>query len=401
MKIHLPKQYHPKQMEVINSSAKRKVIVAGRRGGKTRTVADIAIRYFMSGRRVLEAAPKFDQTTVFWRYVKNALREPLASKVMKKNESTRTIEFNGAWLRSMTAHDADTLRSDAADLLILDEFSLMDPSAWDEVGAPMLLDTDGDAIFIFTPQRKNHAFQMYARAIGNESGRWQAWHFTSYDNPFLSLEALNEITGDMTEEAYKQEILAEFLDNDGAVFRNVAACMNAPLNPRPEDHKGHKKVAGLDWGKQNDYTVFDIGCVTCREEIHRERFNKIDYVFQRDRIRAAWQEWDCGPILAERNAMGDPNIEMMQREGLPVIAFETTAVTKPPLIENMALVLQRAEFQYQADPVWTAEIEAYERKVSLQTGRSFYSAPEGVHDDTVMGRCLMTWQATNGALQIF
>src|SRR3990167_6579638 len=261
-KIHLPKKYHPKQMEVIQSPAKRKVIVAGRRGGKTRTVGDLAIRYFLDGKRVLEAAPKFDQTTVFWRYVKNALREPISAGVMKKNESTRTIEMNGNWLRAMTAWDADTLRSDAADLLILDEFSLMKHSACDEVGAPMLMDTNGDAVFIFTPQRKNHAFQIYARAIGNTSGRWAAWHFTSMDNPFLSKAALAEIASDMTEEAYRQEILAEFLDNEGAVFRNIAACMGAPLHLTPESHAGHKKVMGLDWGKHHDFTALSAGCVT-------------------------------------------------------------------------------------------------------------------------------------------
>ena len=53
------------------------------------------------------------------------------------------------------------------------------------------------------------------------------------------------------------------------------------------------------------------------------------------------------------------------------------------------LAFERAEWQWQADPVWTAELEAYERKVSPVTGRSQYSAPEGLHDDTVIGRALM------------
>ena len=389
-------------MEVIQSPAKRKVIVAGRRGGKTRTVADLAIRYFLDGKRVLEAAPKFDQTTVFWRYVKNALREPISAGVMKKNESTRTIEMNGNWLRAMTAWDADTLRSDAADLLILDEFSLMKHSAWDEVGAPMLMDTNGDAVFIFTPQRKNHAFQIYARAIGNTSGRWAAWHFTSMDNPFLSKAALAEIASDMTEEAYRQEILAEFLDNEGAVFRNIAACMGAPLHPVPESHAGHKKVMGLDWGKHHDFTALSVGCVTCKQEITRDRFNKIDYAFQRDRIKVIWQKWGISSILAERNAMGEPNVEQMQRDGLPVMGFDTTATSKPPLIENMALIFEREEWQFQNDPIWTAEAEAYERKVSANTGRSTYSAPDGMNDDTVMGRALMLWQAMQyGSLIVF
>ena len=74
---------------------------------------------------------------------------------------------------------------------------------------------------------------------------------------------------------------------------------------------------------------------------------------------------------------------------MPVIGFQTTATSKPPLIENLSLTLEREEWQFISDPVWTAELEAYERKVSLSTGRSQYSAPEGLHDDTVIARALM------------
>lgn len=77
---------------------------------------------------------------------------------------------------------------------------------------------------------------------------------------------------------------------------------------------------------------------------------------------------------------------------MQVIGFTITGVSKPALIENMALVLEREEWQFQDDVVWTAELEAYERKVSTQTGRSSYSAPDGVHDDTVIARSLMVHQ---------
>ena len=101
-------------------------------------------------------------------------------------------------------------------------------------------------------------------------------------------------------------------------------------------------------------------------------------------------------MLAESNAMGEPIIEQLQRDGLPVMPFETTPSTKPPLIENLALAFERAEWQFIDDPVWTAELEAYERKVSPVTGRSQYSAPEGLHDDTVMARALMMRLAGEG-----
>ena len=342
----------------------------------------------MQGRRVLEAAPTADQTSAFWAAVKTYLAEPLTAGRMYKNETERLIEIPTAGrIRCKTAHDADTLRGDYADLLILDEYEMMNPNAWDEVGAPMLLDNDGDAVFIGTPMRKNHFFQHYARALGDTSGRWEAFKFTSHDNPYLSKSALAEITADMTDEAYRQEIMAEFLDNEGAVFRNIKACLGAPLIPA--DHARHHIVAGLDWGKHQDYTATSIGCADCRVEIARDRFNQIDYTFQRDRLKILYEAMNVTSILAESNSMGEPNIEQMQQDGLPVFGFETTGTSKPPLIENLALALERAEWQFQDDIVWTSELEAYERKVQPNTGRSTYSAPEGVNDDTVIARALM------------
>lgn len=390
LKIWLHKP-HAKQQAFKASKAKRRVIVAGRRAGKTVGVADLAVEALLAGRRVLEAAPTQDQTNTFWDVCKRALAEPIAARVIYKNETERLLELPGRGrIRAKTAWDADTLRGDYADLLILDEYSLMDPSTWEEVGAPMLLDNDGDAVFIGTPKRRNHFFHLYQRAVADTSGRWEAWHFTSYDNPYLSAQALAEITQDMTEEAYRQEILAEFLESEGAVFRNLAACMTAPGNELPESHRGHMIVAGVDWGKQQDFTAISVVCATCRRELARDRFNQIDYAFQRARLQALWERWNIGYINAEANAMGEPVIEQLQRDGLPVHGFTTTAATKPPLIESLALALERGECRWIADPIWTGELEAYERRVN-QTGRSTYSAPQGMHDDTVMARALAWW----------
>ena len=112
-----------------------------------------------------------------------------------------------------------------------------------------------------------------------------------------------------------------------------------------------------------------------------------------ERLQALAERWQPAAILTELNSIGLPVFEMLQRQGLPVIGFSTTAQTKGPLIENMALAFERGEWAWQADPVWTAELEAYERTVSATTGRSSYSAPAGGHDDTVICRALMLWQA--------
>ncbi len=74
---------------------------------------------------------------------------------------------------------------------------------------------------------------------------------------------------------------------------------------------------------------------------------------------------------------------------MPVKPFVTTATSKPPLIQSLALSLERNEWRWLDIPVATAELAAYESKVSSTTGRVSYGAPEGVHDDTVMARAIM------------
>jgi len=392
LEIITPEMY-PKQTEIAEHPAKRKVVCAGRRAGKTTLAAVMAIDHMLDGRRVLLASTTQEQSDAFWDKAKAWLAPVIEAGIVGKNEARRILTFGTTGrIRVKTGRDADVLRGDFADFLVLDECALLDPKAWDEVAAPMLADNDGDAMFISTPRRRNWFHGLYLRGVDDTGdGRWHSWHFTSHDNPHLSAPALAEITHDMTSEAYRQEIMAEFLEGEGAVFRNIAACLTAP-ETTPAEHAGHHIVAGCDWARQADYSAFSLVCRDCRVEVARDRFNQIDYHVQVARLKALCDKWTVATILAETNSIGTPVLEMLQRLGLPVRGFETTASSKPPLIESLALAFEREECRWQADPVWTGELEAYERKVSATTGRSQYSAPEGGHDDTVMARAL-AWQA--------
>jgi hypothetical protein len=222
--ISLPRP-HARQAAFINSPAKRKVIRAGRRGGKTVGISIYATQRFLAGRRVLYAAPTAEQVGRFWTTVVRALQQPIDAGVFRKNETEHFVELPGTEqrIRAKTAWNADTLRGDYADDLIFDEWQLIDEEAWDVVGAPMLLDNNGDATFIYTPpslhsrsttkaRDPQHAAKLFKRAKADTSGRWAVFHFSSMDNPYISGEALGEITKDMTNLAYRMEILAEDVD---------------------------------------------------------------------------------------------------------------------------------------------------------------------------------------------
>ena len=222
--VTLPKP-HSKQAEFINSTAPRIVIRAGRRGGKTVGVGIFGAQEFLAGKRVLYAAPTQEQIDRFWTETCRALQAPIEAGVFYKNETRHIIELPGTEqrIRAKTAFNANTLRGDYADVLILDEFQLMAEDAWGVVGAPMLADNNGRAIFVYTPpslrslgmskaQDPRHASKMYKRAEQDTTGRWKAFHFTSFDNPHISKTALDELAQDMSSVSYRMEIMAEDLD---------------------------------------------------------------------------------------------------------------------------------------------------------------------------------------------
>ncbi len=235
---------HPQQRLFIESQAKRKVIRAGRRSGKTVGVAEVALLRFGAGRRVLYATPTQDQIDRFWFEVKRALAEPIKAGVLYKNETEHVIEVPNTLqrIRAKTAWNADTLRGDYADDLILDEYQMMNEDAWEVVGAPMLLDNNGDAVFIYTPpsirtagQSKahdpRHAAKLFKKAQADKTGRWETFHFSSHDNPYLDRVALDEITRDITQIVYDQEILAlDKEDNPAALWKRADIEANRVLS---------------------------------------------------------------------------------------------------------------------------------------------------------------------------
>ncbi len=238
---------HEEQRKFIESTAKRKVVRAGRRGGKTVGVARLALGRFRAGRRQLYAAPTSDQLDAFWFEVTTACADLTQDGTLYKNETEHVIEVPGTKqrIRAKTAWSADTLRGDYADDLYLDEFQLMSEDAWDLVGAPMLLDNDGDAVFVYTPpslhstsrskaKDKRHAAKMFKKAEKDTTGRWATFHFGSNTNPFISGNALLEIVHDMTQRAIRQEIDAIDLEDAPGALWTFDTIENARVETAPQ-----------------------------------------------------------------------------------------------------------------------------------------------------------------------
>lgn len=314
-------ELHSVQQSIKDSTAKRRIVKAGRRGGKTVVAADITVEEFLKGRRVLYAAPTGDQLTKWWFEVNSALKEPLAAGVYKKNESSRIIELAGTEnrIRGKTAWDEQTMRGDYADVLILDEVQSMSEGVWDEVGAPMLLDNDGDAVFIWTPPSLKNRFrskaknkmwvvEMWKKYENDPSGRWECFSFTSFDNPYISRTALDEITNDMTSLAYRQEILAEaIMESPGALWkRDVIDRYRVQEKPKEFSRIG----VGLDpaltsGGDDAGIIVGGVGYADKEYYILDDRTMGGSPLTWAKAAVMAYVEWDADYIVIEKNAGGE------------------------------------------------------------------------------------------------
>ncbi len=396
--LRLPKPY-PLQAEILRSTAKRKIVCTGRRVGKTTTGALAACETGLAGKKCLIVSTSQDQADIFWNLLTAWLDPLFRAKLARKNENKRTIQFwNGGAIKVKTGKDANALRGFDADLLIVDEAAFLDPTAYYEAGAPMLADRDGTAMLFSTPFRKNWFHVEYTKAVNDMSGRMAAWHATSYDNPFLKPEVLDALKADMSEDSFKQEIMAEFLEGAGQVFRNIDNVCNLD----PEWVSGLQPdtlyYMGVDTAQKRDYTVAVVLDDSGRQ-VDMLRFNRVGWETYRQRIITLAKRWNVANIVFEINSAGGPNYEALEAEGLPMEAFTTGATTKPPLIESLVLAFERNEIRLWDDPIVKGELGTYEKEVNPGNNRVTYSAPEGMNDDIVIATAL-AWHGLKGRMRL-
>lgn len=300
---------HARQIDFLDSPAKRKIIRAGRRGGKTVGVSILACRAFLAGKRVLYATPTQDQLDSFWRNTKRQLQAGIDNGALYKNESLHIIDRPGTdnRIRGKTAWNAEMLRGDYSDVLILDEYQLMNEDTWGIVGAPMLLDNNGDAVFIYTPPSlhsraiskamdKRHAAKMFKRAAADTSGRWATFHFSSHENPYISAEALAELTHDMTARAILQEIEAQDIDDVPGALWTIDTIDKGRVDQAPELTR---IVTAIDPSASSKDSSDEAGIIVAG------RMGNQGYVLADETVRGTPLEWANRAIAAHKKWNGD------------------------------------------------------------------------------------------------
>jgi len=208
---------HPAQLQIFKSDARFKIVVAGRRFGKSYLSAWLLLINAIQSKSkdVFYIAPTFQQAKdIMWAMLKD-LGQDL---IVQAYENTAVLTLiNGRKIYLKGSDRPETLRGTGISYVVLDEYASMKPVVWEQIIRPSLADVQGRALFIGTPAGKNHFFDLYNDA--EEDNEWDRFQFRSIDNPFLPATEIQASRKNMSTMSFRQEFEASFETFTGGIFK--------------------------------------------------------------------------------------------------------------------------------------------------------------------------------------
>jgi len=211
-----PRDYQLKFFQAMDTGLKRAVLVWHRRAGKEIACWNYMIReavtgrvgtycYFFPtsrlGRRILWDGANKDGKR-FINYIPQEVIKGQPNSVEMKIEL-----INGSVIQIMGTDQIINVGINPVGC-VFSEYSLQDPKSWNFV-RPILRENGGWSVFNFTPRGKNHAFDLYQMAKGNDN--WFCQKLTIEDTNVLTSEDMDEERAEgMSEELIQQEYYCNF-----------------------------------------------------------------------------------------------------------------------------------------------------------------------------------------------
>jgi len=374
-------QPHAGQAVVMNHPARFRVVACGRRWGKSEMAAHEALEHALetAGATVWWVAPSYDQANA---YGFDKIK-PLASPdllVDVKRTKPRAFEFdNGSRISFRSAEREDSLRGPGIDFLVIDEAGSVPERAWTEELRPALSDTLGEMLAIGTPRGRNWFYRWFQRGQSADYEDVASWQAPTYQNRHVPDTEIDDARDDMPDRKFKQEYLAEFVDDTGGVFENVrehSEDYELPVTPAEEQ----AYAVGVDLARIEDYTAI-VALNGDGRLVAFDRLNQTTWHRIQSRIEDVVERYS--PALVAIDATRDNKIvQDLERSGVSVRPINF-ARKKDILVDNLAARLESGELTLSTDaPALINELEVYEYETT-ESGSVRYTAPSGFKDDSV------------------
>ena len=233
MKINLTKP----QYQISSSNKRFRVLVSGRRFGKTYLCITEMMKYASRVKQnIWYVAPTFKMAReIAWTKLKDMLHQFNWIENVNESNLQITIKKTGSKISLKGCENYDALRGVGIDFLILDEFADIDEKAWTEVLRASIADTQGDVLMCGSPKGYgNWSYRMYLK--GKEDEEWDSFQFTTLQGGMVPKEELEQAKQDVDIRTYRQEFEGTFENYAGAVYYNF----------HPVDNV---RQSNIDWSK--------------------------------------------------------------------------------------------------------------------------------------------------------
>jgi hypothetical protein len=381
---------HEAQQLVHNSDTRFRIIVAGRRFGKSLLASrECMARMIIPNQLVWIVAPTYVLAEKIFREVYWGFHRYLPNWIKKSSEADMSIELvNGSTVKGKSADNPVSLIGEGVNFLIIDECARITERVWQEALRPTLTDTRGDVLLISTPQGMSWFQQMFIRGQDPSEDIYESWQFPSSLNPYLDIKEIEEAKRTMPELVFKQEYMAEFVSIMGEVFRNIDRCIKGYLE---EPHKDARYVMAVDLGKYRDFTVI----IVLKQEgkhsnvVYFERFNQIDWNLQKNKIQNVAKRYNNCQCIIDSTGVGDSIFDDLSFMKVNVKGFRITGnEIKRQLVENLIVAIENEEVSFPNIPELVNELKIFGYEYSEISGKVHYNAPTGFHDDCVIALAL-------------
>ena len=322
-----------------------------------------------------------------WRDPNMLFRIIPAELIARTNETELVVYFkNGSILQLKGADEPDSLRGAGPLGVVFDEFAKVKIDAW-QIVEPILRADGGWAWFVGTPKGKNHLYQFYLR--GQEGHKeWKSWLLKASESGIIPSDQLAESRRTSVNQSfYEQEWECAFLEGAGTVFRGVREiCTASPAKPI----EGHYYAAGVDLAKYQDFTVIAVYDRTTNQQVYQDRFNTIEWPFQKKRIKAIADHYNHALVTLDATGVGDPIADDLARANVAIEPFKFSDTTKKELIEKLSIYIEQKRIRLLPIEQTINEFENFSYEIT-ETGKIHYGAPIGFNDDIVIAHSLAVW----------
>lgn len=208
------------QTQVIKSKSRFRVLITGRRFGKTfLAINELAKFASQSNKKVWYIAPTYRQAKqICWNDLKDRLIQHRWVKKINNSDLTITLKNNS----SITLRGADneqSLRGVGLDFIVMDEFADVHKEAWYEVLRPTLSDTKGHALFCGSPRGfGNWSYELFKQNETNKD--WASFKYTTLEGGQVDDNEIEQAKQDLDERTFQQEYEATFVNYSGMIYYN-------------------------------------------------------------------------------------------------------------------------------------------------------------------------------------